>query len=112
MRQKVAFGLLVVFALTAAPVLAATAKADVPAPTQAPAPAPAAALTVDEFLSAGTVTTELVTAFRCPIQTLGCNYVNEDCGIYSGYCHCKAGGIGGGTLTCVGNPPQVRNIVE
>ena len=83
MKKRLAVGLLAVLTVLSVPSLAAAPE-----------------LTVDEFFE-GVVSTELVTAVRCPIQTLGCNYANEDCGIYSGVCHCKSGG---GTLTCVKNP--------
>jgi hypothetical protein len=98
MKQKVAFGLLVGLILFAAPAFAA------PVDTTAPTPAVSTELTVDELLTAGTVTTELVTAKRCPVETLNCSHVNQDCGVVSGQCHCKAGGVNGSQLVCVGNP--------
>jgi len=100
MKQKLAFGLLVALVLVAVPAFAATAPATSPSPT----PAVSADLTVDEFLTAGTVTTELLTALKCPIDTLTCSHVDADCGVTPGQCHCKAGGSNGSQLVCVGNP--------
>ena len=96
MRKYVAFGLLVALALVAAPALAATAP-------EAAAPVATTELTVDDLLLVGAVTTELLTARKCPIEVLGCNHVDDDCGVLPGYCHCKATPTPG-QYVCVGNP--------
>ena len=99
MRKYVAFGLLVALVLFAAPVFAAPAPDDATTST----PAVGTELTVDDLLLVGAVTTELLTARKCPIQTLGCNHVDDDCGVLPGYCHCKATPTPG-QYVCVGNP--------
>jgi len=100
MKKQLAFGLLVALVLVAAPTYAAPAPVD----TATPAPVVSADLTTDDFLATGVVTTELLTALKCPIDTLTCSHVDADCGVTPGQCHCKAGGTNGSQLVCVGNP--------
>ena len=99
MRKKLAFALLVSLVVLAAPALSTATTAGV-----TPAADGSADLSVDDYLLAGIVSTELVAAVRCPIPTLTCSSVDADCGVTSGVCHCKAGGVGGSILVCVKNP--------
>ena len=99
MRRKLAFALLVSLVVLASPALsAATTIATEPAPAKSAEPA------VDDLLLVGIVTTELVAAVKCPVETLTCSRVDADCGVVPNKCHCKAGGVGGATLVCVKNP--------
>src|SRR5262245_5896234 len=88
MKKKFALGLLAVLSVLALPTLAA-------APTSSD-------LTVDDFF-AGIVSTELVDAVKCPVQTLGCNNLHDDCGVETGICWCV---LPAGTeiLKCVKRP--------
>ena len=107
MRRKLASALFVSLVIFAAPALSTA----IPAAT-APSTAASVDLAVDDFLLAGIVTTELVTAVRCPIETTICTQVDHSCGITPGICHCKAGGVNGSILVCVKNPDGGGGPVE
>ena len=96
MRKKLTVCLLAALTLLVLPaaVTGTTASTD-------PAVTVSAELAVDAYLLAATVSTELVAAKICPVITQTCNRVNQVCGPD---CHCKAGGVGGSQLVCVGNP--------
>lgn len=107
MRKKLALAFFVSLVIFVAPALSPASMA-----ATAPSTTPSADLAVDDFLLAGVVTTELVAAVKCPIETTTCTRVDASCGIQTGICHCKAGGINGSTLVCVKNPDGGGGPVE
>ena len=96
MRKKLTVCLVAALTLLVLPtvVTSTTASTD-PAVTVSPE------LAVDPYLLTASVTTELVAAKICPVITQTCSRVNQVCGPD---CHCKAGGVNGSQLVCVGNP--------
>jgi hypothetical protein len=107
MRKKLALALFASLVILAAPALSTAIPAAI-----APSTTASPDLAVDDFLLAGIVTTELVTAVRCPIEVTICTQAEAGCGITPGICHCKAGGINGSILVCVKNPGGDGGPVE